>query len=55
MIRLPESMSVGTEVVLMGTSKDKTLFATDLADYAHTINYEILTSITPRLLRRYQD
>ncbi len=55
MIRLPESMPVGTEAVLMGTSKDKTLFATDLADYAHTINYEILTSITPRLLRRYQD
>lgn len=55
MIRLPESMPIGTEVVLMGSSKGKTLSATDLADHAHTINYEILTSITPRLMRRYKN
>lgn len=55
MIRLPKPMPIGTEVVLMGSSKGKTLSATDLADHAHTINYEILTSITPRLMRRYKN
>lgn len=55
MIRLPHEMPVGTEVVLLGTSQGQTLSPTDLAEYAGTINYEILTSFTPRLKRQYKD
>lgn len=55
MIRLPNEVPVGTEVVLMGQSGDKILSATDLADHAQTINYEILTGLTPRLKRTYQN
>lgn len=55
MIRLPKRYPVGTPVVLMGRSGQQEITATDLADYAGTINYEILTNISQRVRRIYVD
>lgn len=46
-------VSVGDEVVLMGTRGDTSITADDLATLALTISYEILTSITARIPRVY--
>ncbi|KRL94627.1 alanine racemase [Limosilactobacillus equigenerosi] len=53
MIRLPESLPVGTPVTLMGVDGDEQITATDLADQLKTINYEVLTGFASRLPRRY--
>ena len=53
MIRLPKYYPVGTPVVLMGKSGDQEITATDLAEQAGTINYEILTNISNRVHRIY--
>lgn len=53
MVRLPKEYPVGTEAVLMGRSLDQEITVTDVAEYAHTINYEILTGMGARLHRRY--
>lgn len=55
MVRLPQKYPVGTPVVLFGRSGDKEITATDVADYAGTINYEILTNISRRVRRIYVD
>ncbi len=54
MIRLPKYYPVGTPVVLMGKSGDQEITATDLAERAGTINYEILTNISNRVHRIYR-
>ncbi|MBD5805595.1 alanine racemase [Limosilactobacillus walteri] len=54
MIRLPKYYPVGTPVVLMGKSGEKEITANDLAEQAGTINYEILTNISNRVHRVYQ-
>ncbi|MFA5967099.1 MAG: alanine racemase [Patescibacteria group bacterium] len=43
----------GDEVVIIGTSKNKKITATDIADWAHTINYEIVTRIPEHLPRLF--
>ena len=43
----------GDEVVLIGSQGDETITATDLAGWAGTIPYEILTNINTRVYRRY--
>ncbi|WP_457801589.1 alanine racemase [Limosilactobacillus reuteri] len=53
MIRLPKYYPVGTPVVLIGKSGDQEITATDLAEQAGTINYEILTNISNRVHRIY--
>lgn len=53
MIRLPKKYPVGTPVILMGKSGDQEITATDIADYAGTINYEVLTNISARVHREY--
>ena len=50
---MPKEYPVGTEAVLMGRSLDQEITVTDVAEYAHTINYEILTGMGARLHRRY--
>lgn len=54
MIKLPKYYPVGTPVVLMGKSGEKEITANDLAEQAGTINYEILTNISNRVHRVYQ-
>ena len=53
MIRLPQKYPVGTPVILFGRSGNQEITATDVADYADTINYEILTNISQRVRRIY--
>lgn len=45
---------VGDEVVIVGKSKNKEITATDIADWAGTINYEIVTRIPDHLERIYK-
>lgn len=52
MIRLPESLPVGTVVTLLGQVGDQTIRLEDLAAELQTIPYEIATSMAQRLERR---
>ena len=45
----------GDEVVLMGSQGDESITAVDLARWAGTIPYEVLTNINTRVARRYID
>ncbi|KRN25951.1 alanine racemase [Lacticaseibacillus camelliae] len=51
MIRLPGKVKTGTPVVLIGRSGDQEITLQDVADYAHTIHYEIACGLTERLPR----
>ena len=51
MIRLPHEYPAGTPVVLVGRSGDKTITLQDVAEYAHTIHYEIACGLTARVPR----
>ncbi|KRM09750.1 alanine racemase [Paucilactobacillus suebicus] len=53
MIRLPRKLNIGTKVTLIGNDGDKSISATDIADYVGTINYEILTGLSDRIVRKY--
>ena len=48
-------VGIGDEVILMGSQGKETLGADDLADRAGTINYEIVSALTPRVERIYSD
>ena len=48
-------VQVEDEVVLIGSQKDKTISADELAQNANTINYEIVSSLTSRVQRVYVD
>lgn len=45
---------VGDEVVIIGRSQNKKITATDIADWASTINYEILSRIPAHIPRIYK-
>ncbi|WP_125770952.1 alanine racemase [Companilactobacillus furfuricola] len=53
MVKLPHDMPVGTKVTLIGKSGNEEITATDVAEYADTINYEILCCLAERLPRVY--
>ena len=53
MIRLPKELPLGTEVVIIGKSKDKENSLQDLANYVDTIHYEIACLISARVPRVY--
>lgn len=44
----------GDDVVLLGRQGDETISAEEMASWADTISYEILTSISPRIPRHYR-
>ena len=48
-----DDVKAGDEVVVIGTQQGATLTADDLARAWGTINYEVVTSIKPRVPRRY--
>jgi alanine racemase len=48
-------VGIGDEVILMGSQGKETLGADDLADRIKTINYEIVSALTPRVNRIYSD
>ncbi len=48
-----ENINVGDTVTVMGSSGGKTVSAEDISNIAQTINYEVVTGITPRVTREY--
>jgi len=48
-----EGVRAGDEVVVIGMQGGRTITAEDLADACGTINYEVVTAISPRVPRRY--
>lgn len=55
MVRLPYEMKIGKRVVLIGKNHGKIKTAQDAAEYAGTINYEIVCSIAQRVPRFYRN
>lgn len=53
MVRLPQNFKLGTKVTLIGTNNGHTITAQDVANYAHTIHYEIVSALTERIERVY--
>lgn len=55
MIRLPDDLTaqVGDEVVLIGRQGDAEITATEMASLLGTINYEVVTSLSVRVPRRF--
>ena len=53
MIRLPHNYPYGTTVTIIGKSGDAEITADDVADYLHTISYEVICGLSPRLRRKY--
>jgi alanine racemase len=49
-----ERVEVGDEVVLFGRQGDQEILASELANKAGTITWEIFTGITKRVVRIYQ-
>lgn len=54
MVRLPRQYPVGTPAVFIGQSGDQRITLDDIAEYAGTINYEIMTMMGERLQRVYR-
>lgn len=54
MVRLPQAYPLGTIAQLIGQSEDKEQTAEDLAKHLGTINYEVLTNLSPRVQRIYR-
>ena len=50
-----EKVSIGEEVVLLGVSEKETIRAEELASFAGTIPYEIVTRLDPGIPRIYKD
>lgn len=48
-----DSVEIGDDVVLIGRSDDLVISPDDLANWADTISYEIMTSISKRVYRKY--
>ena len=53
MIKVPKFYPLGTKVTLIGTDQKINLSAETAAEYAHTINYEILCNLSDRIPRKY--
>ncbi|MBS3787622.1 alanine racemase [Candidatus Bipolaricaulota bacterium] len=50
---LPDDVKEGEEVVVIGKQGDEEITPKEVADWAETINYEIVTQILPRVNRVY--
>ncbi|GLB47212.1 alanine racemase [Philodulcilactobacillus myokoensis] len=53
MIRLPEDVQPGTKVTLIGQDSNQKITLQDIADYCHTINYEVTCDFSRRLPIHY--
>ena len=49
MIKVPDHTTINDVVEIIGKNRDASI----MAEYLHTISYEILTSISPRITRKY--
>lgn len=53
MVLLPAELPVGTKVTLIGKDGDDEITMQEVADYAHTIHYEIACGLKNRIPRHY--
>lgn len=53
MIKVPHEFPIGTKVTLLGKNGDQEITVQEAAEYAGTINYEILCSLSDRIARKY--
>lgn len=53
MIKVPQAYPVGTKVTLIGSNQGQTITVDELAEYSHTINYEIICNLSDRIPRKY--
>jgi len=49
-----DDVQVGDEAVMIGTQGDAQLTATDVATWAETIHYEVLTAVHPQVVRVFR-
>lgn len=49
---IPE-VKVGSEVVILGSQKNESISASDIAQRQNTINYEVVTALSDRIVREY--
>ncbi|MDR0299952.1 MAG: alanine racemase [Streptococcaceae bacterium] len=52
-VKLDKAYPIGTVVTLIGGDGDKKITADDIAQWRHTINYEVLTLLSDRIYRKY--
>jgi alanine racemase len=50
-----DGVQVGDTVTLVGEDGDERIRAEDVAEWSNTISYEVLTSVGPRVERRYPE
>jgi alanine racemase len=50
-----DGVQVGDTVTLVGEDRDERIRAEDVAEWSNTISYEVLTSVGPRVERRYPE
>jgi alanine racemase len=50
-----DGVQVGDTVTLVGEDRDEHIRAEDVAEWSNTISYEVLTSVGPRVERRYPE
>lgn len=53
MVKCEEFVETGAEVVLLGTQGEETITLEEMAEKCHTIHYEILCNMMPRIERVY--
>ncbi|MFV0556813.1 MAG: alanine racemase [Lactovum sp.] len=52
-IKLDKAYPLGTEVTLIGKDKQKKITVDEIANWRHTINYEVITTLSDRIYRKY--
>ncbi|USS93898.1 alanine racemase [Fructilactobacillus ixorae] len=53
MVKLPKHLPVGTKVTIIGTDQGQTISLQAMAEYCHTIHYELACGFSTRVPRRY--
>lgn len=53
MVKLPQAMQAGTKVTIIGKNGGHEITIQDVADFEHTIHYEVACGLTSRLPRVY--
>lgn len=54
-IRLPKNYEMGTQVTLIGKNGDKEITVQDIANWRHTIGYEVICLLSDRIYRVYEE
>ncbi|USS84881.1 alanine racemase [Fructilactobacillus myrtifloralis] len=53
MVKLPKHLPVGTKVTIIGSDQEQTISLQEMAEYCHTIHYELACGFSTRVPRLY--